>query len=54
MTEHVWYKCPQPCKQPGRCKYCDGGLAFCTVCKQAEAELEPTCPGPKEHENDNS
>ncbi len=47
MAEHVLYLCP-----PGKhhedlryCQYCDGGLAFCTVCKGGEAELPHECPG---------
>jgi hypothetical protein len=27
------------------CNVCDGGLEICVVCRQAEATLEPTCPG---------
>ncbi len=29
------------------CPICDGGLAFCKVCKKAESELDdyPECPG---------
>jgi len=42
--KHQWFKCPQPCEKV-HCCYCDGGLAFCTVCKQGEAELEKFCPG---------
>lgn len=42
--EHVWFKCEQPCERP-HCPYCDGGLAYCVVCKKGEAELEKTCPG---------
>lgn len=44
--EHKYYKCEQPCEKPN-CQYCDGGLAFCTVCKEGEGGLKPTCPGPK-------
>jgi hypothetical protein len=43
--DHTYFKCVQPCEKIN-CIYCDGGLAFCVVCKQGEAELEPTCPGP--------
>jgi hypothetical protein len=45
--EHQFFKCPgtAPACIEGRCVYCSGGLAFCTVCKQAEGDLEPTCPG---------
>jgi len=41
---HKFYECDPPC--PGICAYCTGGLAFCTVCRKAEAELEENCPGP--------
>jgi hypothetical protein len=44
MTDHRWFKCEQPCEKQ-HCVYCEGGLAFCVVCKKGEAELEPTCPG---------
>jgi hypothetical protein len=27
------------------CQFCEGGLAFCTVCKGAEATLPTDCPG---------
>lgn len=55
IRQHVWYKCP-PGKCPGdedvprSCQYCDGGLAFCTVCKKGEGELEDSCPGPSDGE----
>jgi hypothetical protein len=45
--DHVWFKCEQPCETP-YCVYCEGGLAYCVVCKQGEAELEPRCPGQPE------
>ena len=47
--KHVYFKCAgteAKCIE-GRCVYCDGGLDWCTVCKQAEGELELTCPGMK-------
>lgn len=44
MTEHVWFKCEQPCEKQ-HCVYCDGGLSYCVVCRKGEVELEPTCPG---------
>jgi hypothetical protein len=47
--EHVWFKCPEPCPrhEEGRhCGYCDGGLAFCTVCEMGEGDLADECPGP--------
>ena len=40
---HIWFKCSQPCN--GRCQYCDGGLALCTVCGAGEGELLSHCPG---------
>ena len=42
--DHILYKCVD-CTKSGHCHYCDGGLAFCTVCKGAEASLTSTCPG---------
>lgn len=42
--EHIWFKCEQPCEKQ-HCVYCDGGLAYCVICKKGEAELEPRCPG---------
>lgn len=42
--EHIWHKCKQPCETP-HCVYCEGGLAMCVVCRQAEGELEKSCPG---------
>jgi hypothetical protein len=41
--QHQYYKC-SPCKE-AYCMFCDGGLLYCTVCKQAERELEKECPG---------
>lgn len=32
-------------KEPGTCHICDGGLAFCTVCRCGECELTTCCPG---------
>lgn len=43
--KHQFYKCPQPCEKQ-HCQYCDGGLAYCIVCKKGEGELAPECPGP--------
>lgn len=34
------------CRRP-HCPICDGGLFVCTVCGQAEGELQPVCPGPQ-------
>lgn len=48
IRKHDYYKCPDPCPHhyEGRsCVYCDGGLAFCNICKKGEAELEDECPG---------
>jgi hypothetical protein len=45
MTDHRWFKCEQPCEKQ-HCVYCEGGLAFCVVCKKGEAELEPDLPWP--------
>lgn len=39
---------PQECKcskWEGNCPICDGGLAYCTVCKGAEGSLPTECPG---------
>jgi hypothetical protein len=47
MSEHRYYQCPgdkNACAE-GRCVYCDGGLAFCIVCRRGEGELAATCPG---------
>ncbi len=41
--KHTLYKCVD-CQKP-HCQFCDGGLAFCTVCKGAEATLTSTCTG---------
>jgi hypothetical protein len=36
-----------------RCTICDGGLAFCVVCRQGECEVTTDCPGspPTEEQN---
>lgn len=44
--KHVLYACPPGCDRP-ECPFCRGGLAFCTVCKGAEASLPTDCPGEK-------
>lgn len=44
MAEHVLLK-HVDCRKEGICNICDGGLAFCTVCKGAEASLPTECPG---------
>lgn len=40
--KHRFHRCDDD-----RCNTCGGGLYWCTVCGQAEAELENTCPGRK-------
>jgi hypothetical protein len=45
--DHDYYECPPDCDAP-TCNYCMGGLAYCVVCKEAEAGLAKYCPGPKE------
>lgn len=44
MSKHQFYKCDGSCEER-HCKFCDGGLAFCTVCKGAEGDLPIDCPG---------
>ena len=54
LRKHVWMDasdCPdtvqlgqQECGNPS-CWMCMGTLAMCRVCRQAEAELAPECPG---------
>ena len=41
MTTHTLHKCERDC---AGCVYCLGGLAFCDVCKGAEASLPTDCP----------
>lgn len=58
--DHIYItpKTCEPCKEDResaeesyrRCMICDGGLSQCSVCGQAENELESTCPGPKERD----
>lgn len=44
--EHIFLKHrPGECQIFGSCPICDGGLAVCVVCDQAEGELQPVCPG---------
>jgi hypothetical protein len=45
MSNHTLFKCGPNCDNPGRCPYCDGGLAYCTVCHGAEGSLPTSCPG---------
>lgn len=51
MSTHTFYVCT--CNKTG-CQYCDGGLAYCTVCGGAEGSLLPECPGvrltPEQHD----
>ncbi len=47
---HVFHDCSvqgpfQGSSCEPRCVICDGGLAFCTVCKAGENELTTECPG---------
>jgi len=42
--KHQLYECPPGCDTP-HCNYCEGGLAFCTVCKCGESSLPTDCPG---------
>lgn len=48
MTDHRFFKCEQPCEKIN-CVYCDGGLAYCVICKKGECELAPECPGEPPH-----
>lgn len=42
MSTHKLHTCARDCEG---CVYCRGGLAFCDVCKGAEAQLPTECPG---------
>lgn len=42
---HVYYTCSGKCE--GYCNYCDGGLAYCTLCTGGEGSLASECPGRK-------
>lgn len=44
MSAHVLAK-HENCRVEGNCPICDGGLAFCVVCKGFEASLPTECPG---------
>lgn len=49
--KHNFYVCDGvSCQDKGHCVYCDGGLAYCTVCKKGEGELDQQCPGPPKEE----
>jgi hypothetical protein len=41
--EHIFEK-HRGCEIP-HCHICDGGLAYCVVCKGAEGSLPTECPG---------
>ena len=47
--QHIYYKCS--C-QKSYCQFCDGGLAFCIVCKCGEGSLASECPGLNVQEDD--
>ena len=42
--KHQFYA-HENCDTPGSCQFCDGGLAYCTVCKFGEGSLPTDCPG---------
>lgn len=44
ISGHVYYACPPNCDKP-HCQYCQGGLAYCVICKEGEAGLAEICPG---------
>lgn len=49
---HVWHDCKKhghvrPAGEDSQCVSCEGGLGGCVTCGQWEADIEPTCPGPK-------
>ncbi len=39
------YETHNNCRVDDYCYICDGGIAFCTVCKCAEGSLATDCPG---------
>ena len=41
--KHVYLK-HEHCEL-AHCMFCDGGLLYCTVCRQGEAELTDECSG---------
>lgn len=43
--EHAWHTCNKL-----GCMICEGGLAMCTICGQAERTLEKFCPGKQQKE----
>lgn len=48
--EHIFEKHTNCTK--AHCQICDGGLAICTICGQAENDLEPACPGQPDNEQE--
>lgn len=40
MTTHALHEC-----RSETCQVCRGGLAYCNVCRGAEASLPSECPG---------
>jgi hypothetical protein len=46
---HIFYTCAPlyACQDNGSptCKFCEGGLALCTICGGAEGTLPSECPG---------
>lgn len=47
LGKHRLFRCEPEQDQcmEGRCMFCDGGLAMCTVCHGAEGTLPTDCPG---------
>lgn len=46
--KHTFFKCSSHAcmrRDSSRCPICDGGLAYCTVCKGAEGSLTTDCCG---------
>lgn len=39
---HNYHVCSSTCDG---CQFCEGGLAFCTICRGGEASLPAECPG---------
>ena len=44
MTKHI-YERHEDCTKE-HCPICEGGLAFCTVCRKGGGDLADECPGP--------
>lgn len=49
--KHSYYVCSKPCTEP-YCRWCEGGLSLCTVCKGFEGTLTVDCPGFKIEKED--